>query len=439
MFEDYAKIKIKAGDGGDGAVAFHREKYVASGGPDGGDGGRGGNIVFKADDNLSTLADSRYKRKYSAPKGENGRGGRCNGKHADDLVIRVPRGTVIKDAETGRLMADISGDEPVVVAKGGKGGWGNTHFATPTRQTPRFAKLGMPGEEYEVQLELKLLADVGLVGFPNVGKSTLVSVVSEAKPIIANYHFTTITPVLGVVRFGEGESCVMADIPGLIEGAWEDKGLGHRFLRHVERCRMLVHIVDVAGSEGRDPKEDFRIINEELKKFNEELAQRPMIVAGNKCDLATDEQIEDFRKFVEDQGYKFFPIMAAIRYEVDPLLDCIREQLSKLPPVKRFEPEAAPVVEVDKSRKNEVTVTNHDGVFVVEGEWLVRIMNSVNFDDYDVNQLESKTCVKVTGTLSLSGYVPQHMDQSTQLLLIIKVRRFRVQLIYLMYIFLTLI
>ena len=356
MFEDYAKIKIKAGDGGDGAVAFHREKYVASGGPDGGDGGRGGNIVFKADDNLSTLADFRYKRKYSAPKGENGRGGRCNGKHADDLVIRVPRGTVIKDAETGRLMADISGDEPVVVAKGGKGGWGNTHFATPTRQTPRFAKLGMPGEEYEVQLELKLLADVGLVGFPNVGKSTLVSVVSEAKPIIANYHFTTITPVLGVVRFGEGESCVMADIPGLIEGAWEDKGLGHRFLRHVERCRMLVHIVDVAGSEGRDPKEDFRIINEELKKFNEELAQRPMIVAGNKCDLATDEQIEDFRKFVEDQGYKFFPIMAAIRYEVDPLLDCIREQLSKLPPVKRFEPEAAPVVEVDKSRKNEVTV-----------------------------------------------------------------------------------
>ncbi len=383
MFVDYAKIKIKAGDGGDGAVAFHREKYVASGGPDGGDGGRGGNIVFKADDNLSTLADFRYKRKYVAPKGENGRGGRCNGKKAEDLVIRVPRGTVVKEIETGRLLADVSSDEPVVVARGGKGGWGNTHFATPTRQTPRFAKPGMPGEEYEVQLELKLLADVGLVGFPNVGKSTLVSVVSEAKPIIANYHFTTITPVLGVVRFGEGESCVMADIPGLVEGAWEGVGLGHQFLRHVERCRMLVHIVDIAGSEGRDPKEDFRTINEELRKFNSELADRPMIVAGNKCDLATDEQIEDFRKFIEDQGYKFFPIMAAIRYEVDPLLDCIREELSKLPPVKRFEPDPVPAVEVDRSKKNEVKITNNDGVFFVEGEWLVRIMNSVNFDDYE--------------------------------------------------------
>ena len=383
MFVDIAKIKIKAGDGGDGAVAFHREKYVASGGPDGGDGGKGGNIVFVADDNLSTLADFRYKRKYAAPKGENGRGGRCNGKKADDLVIKVPRGTVIKDAETGRLLADISSDEPTVVAKGGKGGWGNMHFATPTRQTPRFAKPGMPGEEFDVQLELKLLADVGLVGFPNVGKSTLVSVVSEAKPVIANYHFTTITPVLGVVRFAEGESCVMADIPGLIEGAWEGVGLGHQFLRHVERCRMLVHIVDIAGSEGRDPKEDFNTINEELRKFNPELAERPMIVAGNKCDLATDEQIDDFRKFVEDQGYKFFPIMAAIRYDVDPLLQCIREELSKLPPIVRYEAEPMPVAEVDKSKKNEVTITNHDGVYFVEGEWLIRIMNSVNFDDYE--------------------------------------------------------
>ncbi|MBQ2604696.1 MAG: GTPase ObgE [Clostridia bacterium] len=382
MFVDIAKIKIKAGDGGDGSVSFHREKYVASGGPDGGDGGRGGNIVFAADDNLSTLADFRYKRKYTAPKGENGRGGRCNGKKAEDLVIRVPRGTVIKDAETGRIMADISSDEPVVVAKGGKGGWGNIHFATPTRQTPRFAKPGMPGEEYEVQLELKLLADVGLVGFPNVGKSTLVSVVSEAKPVIANYHFTTITPVLGVVRLGEGESFVMADIPGLIEGAWEGVGLGHQFLRHVERCRMLVHIVDVSGSEGRDPKEDFKTINAELEKFDPELAKRPMIVAGNKCDLAEDEQIEDFRKYVENMGYKFFPIMAAIRYEVDPLLNCIREELSKLPPISRFEAEPL-VIEPDKLKKNEVTVRNMDGIFVVEGEWLVRIMNTVNFDDYE--------------------------------------------------------
>ena len=265
MFVDIAKIHIKAGDGGDGAVAFHREKYVASGGPDGGDGGRGGNIVFVADDNLSTLADFRYKRKYKAEKGENGRGARCNGKKANDLVIRVPRGTLVKDAETGRLLADISDKEPVIVARGGKGGWGNTHFATPTRQTPRFAKPGQPGEEYEVQLELKLLADVGIVGFPNVGKSTLISVVSQAKPVIADYHCTTITPVLGVVRMGPESSFVMADIPGLIEGAGDGVGLGHQFLRHVERCRLLVHMVDVSGSEGRDPKEDFRIINEELK------------------------------------------------------------------------------------------------------------------------------------------------------------------------------
>lgn len=383
MFVDVAKIKIKAGDGGDGSVSFHREKYVASGGPDGGDGGKGGNIVFVADDNLSTLADFRYKRKYTAPKGENGKAARCNGKKAEDLIIKVPRGTIIKDAETGRIMADISSNEPTVVAKGGKGGWGNIHFATPTRQTPRFAKPGLPGEQYEVQLELKLLADVGLVGYPNVGKSTLVSVVSEAKPIIANYHFTTITPVLGVVRFGEGESFVMADIPGLIEGAWEGVGLGHQFLRHVERCRMLVHVVDVSGSEGRDPKEDFKTINSELSKFNPELAERPMVVAGNKCDLATDEQVEDFRKFVEEQGYKFFPIMAAIRYEVDPLLSCIREQLSKLPPIARFEAEPLPVVSAEDVKKNEVTITNHDGVYFVEGEWLLRILQSVNFDDYE--------------------------------------------------------
>ncbi|MBR3972046.1 MAG: GTPase ObgE, partial [Ruminococcus sp.] len=346
MFVDIAKISIKAGDGGNGAVTFHREKYVASGGPDGGDGGKGGDVVFVADTNLSTLQDFRYKRKYAANPGQNGMSGRKNGRKAEDLIIRVPQGTLIKDAETGRIIADISGKEPVVVAKGGKGGWGNTHFATPTRQTPRFARPGMPGEEFEVQLELKLLADVGLVGFPNVGKSTLLSVVSQAKPEIADYHFTTITPKLGVVSAKEGKSFVMADIPGLIEGAWEGTGLGHQFLRHVERCRMLVHIVDIAGSEGRDPKEDFRIINEELKKFNSELSERPMVVAGNKCDLATDEQIEDFRKFVEDMGYEFFPIMAAIRYDVDPLLDKITEMLSKLPPVTVYEAEPAPQVDL---------------------------------------------------------------------------------------------
>jgi len=383
MFVDIAKIYVKAGDGGDGAVAFHREKYVAAGGPDGGDGGRGGNVVFLADTNISTLADFRYKRKYKAQKGENGRGGRCRGKNAEDLIVKVPLGTLVKDANTGRIIADISTDEPVIIAKGGKGGWGNTHFATPIRQVPRFAKPGLPGEEFEVTLELKLLADVGLVGFPNVGKSTLVSVVSQAKPEIANYHFTTITPVLGVVSMGEGSSFVMADIPGLIEGAWEGVGLGHQFLRHVDRCRMLVHIVDISGSEGRDPYEDFDIINNELEKFNPELAKRPMIVAGNKCDMVEDEQIEKYRKFIEDKGYEFFPIMAPIRYGVDPLLQKIQEMLSKLPPIERYEAEPMPIVKAEDFDDHSVKITKVDGVYMVEAKWLYNVMCSVNFDDYE--------------------------------------------------------
>ena len=304
MFVDIAKIKIKAGNGGNGAVSFRREKYVAAGGPDGGDGGKGGNVVFQVDDNLATLADFRYKRKYTAPNGENGSSGRKNGKGGEDLIIKVPRGTIIREVESGAVMADMSGSEPFIAAKGGRGGWGNPHFATPTRQVPRFAKNGTPGEEWEVSLELKLLADVGLLGFPNVGKSTLVSVVSQAKPIIANYHFTTITPVLGVVSLGEGSSFVMADIPGLIEGAGDGVGLGHEFLRHVDRCRLLVHIVDAAGSEGRDPIEDFEIINKELEKFDPELAKRPQIVAANKIDLADDEQLERLEKYFTELGSK---------------------------------------------------------------------------------------------------------------------------------------
>lgn len=398
MFIDHAKITVKAGKGGDGAVAFHREKYVASGGPDGGDGGKGGNVVFQVDDNLSTLADFRYKRKYVAPSGENGRGARCNGKSGKDLIVRVPRGTLVKEAETGRILADLSSDEPQIIAKGGRGGWGNIHFATPTRQTPRFAKPGTPGESFELILELKLLADVGLVGYPNVGKSTLVSVVSEAKPTIGNYHFTTITPVLGVVRLKDGRSFVMADIPGLIEGAGEGVGLGHQFLRHVERCRLLVHIVDVAGSEGRDPKQDFEIINTELKKFNPELAERPMLVAGNKCDLATDEQIEDFKNYVEGKGYEFFPIMAAIRYDVDPLLNRISELLSKLPPVKRYEPEPLPQKPVEDFEKNAVKITKQDNVYMVEGEWLLQVINSVNFDDYESLQYFQRVLIQ-TGVI----------------------------------------
>jgi len=383
MFVDIAKVFVKGGDGGNGAVSFHREKYVAAGGPDGGDGGRGGNVVFVADTNLSTLADFRYKRKYVAPNGGSGMGGRRNGKKGEDLIVKVPQGTLIKDAETGRVIADISGKEPVVIAKGGKGGWGNPHFATPTRQIPRFAKPGLPGEEFEVTLELKLLADVGLVGFPNVGKSTLLSVVSEAKPEIANYHFTTITPKLGVVYSVPGTSFVMADIPGLIEGAWEGNGLGHRFLRHVERCRMLIHVVDVAGSEGRDPKEDFNIINSELKNFNENLSKLPMIVAGNKCDLATDEQVAEFEAFVKEQGYEFFPIMAPINEGVDALLNKTAEMLSKLPPVTIYEAEPAPQVEVEDIKDRSVKITNNDGVYFVEGKWLLRVLNSTNFDDFE--------------------------------------------------------
>ena len=383
MFIDSAKIKIKAGDGGNGAVSFRREKYVAAGGPDGGDGGRGGDIIFQVDDNLSTLADFRYKRKYAAGRGGDGRGKRCSGKKGEDLVISVPRGTLLRDAETGRLVADLSGDEPQAIAHGGRGGWGNSHFATPTRQVPNFAKPGTKGEELELSMELKLLADVGLVGFPNVGKSTLVSVVSEAKPQIANYHFTTLTPVLGVVRLGEGRSFVMADIPGLIEGASGGAGLGHQFLRHVERCRLLVHIVDVSGSEGRDPREDFRIINEELAKFDADLAARPMLVAGNKCDLTDEETVESFRRFVEEQGYEFFPLMAAISYGVEPLLNRVSELLSKLPPILRYEPEPLPLLKPEDGASHEVHVTETDGVYIVEGDWLPQFIQSVNFDDYE--------------------------------------------------------
>lgn len=394
MFVDIAKIIIKSGDGGDGAVSFHREKYVASGSPDGGDGGKGGNIVFKADTNLSTLADFRYKRKYKANNGENGKSGRCTGKNAEDLVINVPKGTIIKDANTGRIIADISTDKPQIVAKGGKGGHGNTYFATSVRQAPRFAKQGSPGEELEVQLELKLLADVGLVGYPNVGKSTLISVVSQAKPVIADYHFTTITPVLGVVKIHDGASFVMADIPGLIENANEGVGLGHQFLRHIERCRLLVHMVDVSGSEGRNPIKDFETINSELEKFNPELSKIPMIVVGNKCDLANNEQIEVFKSYIEEKGYEFFPIMAAIRYGVDPLLNKIWEKLSKLPPILKYDPEPIPAVSIDKIDQYKVDIRIEDGVYVVEAKWLLRVMKSIDFDDYESLQYFQRVLIK---------------------------------------------
>ena len=394
MFVDIAKINIKAGDGGDGAVAFHREKYVASGGPDGGDGGKGGDVVFVVDDNLATLADFRYKRKYKAQSGENGRGSRCNGKKAPDLEIRVPRGTLIKEAESGAVMADMSKTERFIAAKGGKGGWGNSHFATPTRQVPRFAKPGMPGEEWNVSLELKLLADVGLVGFPSVGKSSLISVVSQAKPKIADYHFTTLVPNLGVVSMGEGNSFVIADIPGIIEGASEGVGLGHQFLRHVERCRLLIHIVDVSGSEGRDPKQDFETLNNELVKFNPDLAKCPMIVAGNKIDMAEPEQIEEFKAFVEEKGYEYYSICAPILEGTKELMNVVWNKLRDLPPIKEYESEEIPVESIIKNSTGFKITEVDEGYYLVEADWFPKVLKGIDTEDYEALQYMQRVLEK---------------------------------------------
>jgi len=383
-FVDQAVITVAAGKGGNGAVAFHREKYVAAGGPDGGDGGRGGSIVLRADDNMSTLMDFRYKRKYAAQNGADGQGGLRSGKDGADLVIKVPRGTLVKDRETGAVIVDMSSSEPFVLAKGGRGGWGNKHFATPTRQAPRFAKPGMAGQRREVVLELKLLADVGLVGFPNVGKSTLLSMVSKAHPKIADYHFTTLYPNLGVVWAGEGSSFVLADIPGIIEGAAEGAGLGHDFLRHIERCRLLIHVVDMSGREGRDPIEDFKAIQEELRQYSEALASRPMLVAANKCDIAQDEEtVERFRAFIEEQGLPLFMISAATGQGLRELVKAAAGELSHLPPMPVFEaeyvePELAPC-----SPEELKFAQPEKGLWTVEGPWLERLMERVNLGDIE--------------------------------------------------------
>ena len=382
-FIDKARITVRAGNGGNGAVAFHREKYVAAGGPDGGDGGDGGSIIVQVDDNMSTLMDFRYKRKYVAAPGVDGQGGRKSGKDGQSLTIRVPRGTLIRDAETGEIIKDMSDSEPFVLCKGGRGGWGNQHFATPTRQVPRFAKAGYPGESREVVLELKLLADVGLVGFPNVGKSTLLSVVSRAQPKIANYHFTTLFPNLGVVYVEEGVSFVMADIPGIIEGAADGAGLGHDFLRHIDRCRLLIHVVDVSGSEGRDPVEDFEAINAELKQYSPELASRKMIVAANKTDIMADPALLDkLRAHVEALGLELFEISAAAHQGTRELVKQAARELAQLPPVAVYEPtyvERPP--EVDTS--GEVSIEKYDDTWVVEAPWLQHLMANVNFGDYE--------------------------------------------------------
>ena len=382
-FIDKARITVRAGNGGNGAVAFHREKYVAAGGPVGGDGGNGGSIILQVDDNMSTLMDFRYKRKYTAENGMDGQGGRRTGKDGQSLIIKVPRVTLVRHAETGEIIKDMSDSEPYVLCKGGRGGWGNQHFATPTRQVPRFAKAGLPGQSLDVFLELKLLADVGLVGFPNVGKSTLLSVVSKAHPKIANYHFTTLYPNLGVVWVEDGVSFVMADIPGIIEGASEGAGLGHDFLRHIDRCRLLVHLVDVSGSEGRDPITDFDTINAELQQYSEDLAQRPQIVVANKTDLLADrEPLDAFRAHVEALGYTFMEMSAATHQGTRELVQRIAQLLSTLPPVTVYEPEYVPrPPEIDTSEP--LHIERDDDTWLVEGPWLQRLMANINFSDYE--------------------------------------------------------
>ena len=384
MFVDKVRITVIGGRGGDGAVAFHREKYVASGGPDGGDGGHGGSVVLQVNDNLSTLLDFRYKRKYSAQAGGNGAGRKMSGKRGENLIIQVPRGTVVRDAETNQIIVDMSTGEDFILAKGGRGGWGNAHYATPTRQAPRFAKAGIKGQERDVILELKLLADVGLVGFPNVGKSTLLSVTSNARPKIANYHFTTLFPNLGVIYVDEGVSFVMADIPGIIEGAAEGAGLGHDFLRHIDRCRLLVHVVDVSGSEGRDPVEDFDAICAELHDYSVDLSNRPMIVAANKTDLMMpdSDNLQRLRERCDDLGIELYEISAGTTQGTRNLMRVVAENLRTLPPVTIYEPEYVEVVE-EAGDPTELTIEHLGNTWLITGTWLERLIQNINFDDYE--------------------------------------------------------
>ncbi len=382
MFTDYAKIIIKSGNGGDGAITFRREKYVAAGGPDGGDGGRGGSVYFRVDPNANTLIDFRYSKKFKAQNGENGSGGNKYGRSGEDLYIDVPLGTIIKDAETGKVVADLSKENQVeLVLNGGRGGKGNSHFATATRQVPRFAQAGEDGEEKEVILELKLLADVGLLGFPNVGKSTFLSVVTDAKPKIANYHFTTIEPNLGVVKTKNGDSFVIADIPGIIEGASEGVGLGIQFLRHVERTRLLLHVIDVSGVEGRNPVEDFYTINEELKKYSEKLSTRKQIIVANKMDIMQDDKgLKELEALAKKENLELYKISGVTGEGVTELLNRVSEVLKTLPKEELVEAEDRVVYTLEDD-KNDFTVRREDDMFILEGKAINRLMGRINIDD----------------------------------------------------------
>lgn len=400
MFIDKARIFVKSGDGGNGAISFRREKYVPLGGPDGGDGGNGGSIILEVDTNMTTLLDFTYKRKYSAERGQDGGTSKCFGRKGEDLIIKVPMGTVVREEESNKIIADLAhpGDR-CIVCKGGKGGKGNVHFVTPTRQAPHFAEPGMPGEEMFIRLELKLLADVGLLGFPNVGKSTLLSTISKAKPKIANYHFTTLKPNLGVVALPGINPFVIADIPGIIEGASEGVGLGLEFLRHIERTRLLIHVVDISGIEGRDPIDDFIKINEELKKYSIKLWDRPQIIAANKSDMLYDEEVfTNFKERLKEMGYdKVFKISAATMSGVEELIKVAAEELSKIPVVDLEISEDEMYIPEEKRFTYEIRVEDYEEdskVYIIEGTFVDRLLLAVNIHDPDSLRYFHKVLMK---------------------------------------------
>lgn len=383
MFMDIAEIHVKGGKGGDGVVAWRREKFEPSGGPYGGDGGNGGSIILKADDGIRTLMDFKYKKIYKGENGENGRKKKQYGKAGQDIILKVPIGTLVKDKETKKVIVDLKEkDQEFTIARGGKGGRGNAKFATSTRQAPGFAEPGTRGQERDIILELKTIADIGLIGFPNVGKSTILSTISAAKPKIANYHFTTLTPNLGVVRIAEEKSFVIADIPGLIEGAHEGAGLGHNFLKHIERTRVLVHVIDISGSEGRDPLEDFEKINQELVKYNIRLEEKPQIIAANKTDILNGEELEKLKSELEPKGYKIYPVSAATRQGIEELKYGMWELLSEVEDEYETFDEELMYYE-EENKEDEIIVEKRDGKYIVEGQFIERILESTYFDDVD--------------------------------------------------------
>lgn len=420
MFVDFARIYIKAGDGGDGAITFHREKYMPCGGPDGGDGGKGGDVIFLVDKHLNTLKNFRFKRKFVAQNGENGRKNNCSGKNGQDLIIKVPNGTIVRDIKTNKIIADICDEKAYIIAKGGRGGWGNFHFKNPTRQAPRFSKPGLLGEEFEVSLELKLLADVGLVGFPNVGKSTLISVISNARPKIGDYQFTTLIPSLGVVEKEGLNSFVVADIPGLIEGASKGKGLGHKFLRHVERCRLLLHLVDVSCVDESDPVEKIEIINKELETFKKGLEKKLQIVVATKMDILSEKKIEKLKEYAKKENIQFFLISSLTKKGLDELLIYIDKTLKKLPKILTYEKE---MLDKEENFRSNFEVFKKDGVYYIKATWLYKIVN--NMDVFELENLRHlQKILKQTGidnklkeigilsgdTVNISGYIFQYED-----------------------------